>query len=82
MHGTVDDSDATWRVASTRANFDGARRSQPPSIHQFSQRTPGPASSIVGDCLDDVFYDSARKRLYVTGGDTVNMDEAGNRRCP
>lgn len=71
---------ATWRVTGASANFPmaldetghrlfvGCRR--PAKILTFDTSTGKEtgAVDIVGD-TDDLFYDSARKRLYVSGGD-------------
>jgi len=71
---------ATWRVSTAAANFPmaldeanhrlfiGCRR--PAKVLVFDTRDGRQVSAfeIVGD-TDDLFYDAARKRLYVSGGD-------------
>lgn len=84
---------ATWPVRTAKANFPmaldesnhrvfiGCRR--PAKALVFDTATGKEISSfdIVGD-TDDLFYDSARKRLYVSGGEgyvDVIQDLGGNR---
>jgi DNA-binding beta-propeller fold protein YncE len=71
---------ATWPVAGAKANFPmaldeanhrvfiGCRR--PAKVLLFDTATGKPSTSfeVVGD-TDDLFYDAARKRLYVSGGE-------------
>jgi len=70
----------TWPVTTAKANFpmalDEANRRlfvgcrRPAKVLVFDTASGAPIASIdvVGD-TDDLFYDSARKRLYVTGGE-------------
>jgi len=84
---------ATWPVVSARSNFPmaldethhrmfiGCR--SPAKVLVFDTAIGKEISSftIVGD-TDDLFYDGARKRLYVTGGDgyaDVLQDQGGDR---
>jgi DNA-binding beta-propeller fold protein YncE len=84
---------ATWPVTTAKSNFPmaldeanhrvfiGCRR--PAKVLVFDTTTGKEISSfeIVGD-TDDVFYDAARKRLYVSGGEgyvDVVQDQGGNR---
>jgi DNA-binding beta-propeller fold protein YncE len=84
---------ATWRVTTARSNFPmaldeenhrifiGCRR--PAKALVFDTNTGKEIASfdIVGD-TDDVFYDTQRKRLYVSGGEgfvDVVQDQGGNR---
>ena len=84
---------STWPVTTARANYSmsldeanqrvfiGCRR---PAKVLVLDTTSGKESSsfeIVGD-TDDLFYDAARKRLYVSGGDgfiDVVQDQSGNK---
>ncbi len=71
---------ATWPVAAAKANFpmalDEANRRlfvgcrRPAKVLVFDTASGEPVTSfdIVGD-TDDLFYDSVRERLYVTGGE-------------
>jgi DNA-binding beta-propeller fold protein YncE len=82
----------TWPVTTARANypmaldeanhrvFVGCRR--PANVLVFDTRSGKETASfeIVGD-TDDLFYDAARKRLYVSGGDgfvDVVQDQGGS----
>jgi DNA-binding beta-propeller fold protein YncE len=82
---------ATWPVAGAKANFPmaldeanhrvfvGCRR--PAKVLVFDTATGKESASfdIVGD-TEDLFYDAARKRLYVSGGEgfiDVFQDDAG-----
>src|SRR5713101_5749909 len=84
---------ATWPVMTAKSNFPmaldepnhrvfvGCRR--PAKVLVFDTTTGKEISSfeIVGD-TDDVFYDAARKRLYVSGGEgyvDVIQDQGSNR---
>jgi len=84
---------ATWHVTTARSNFPmaldeenhrifiGCRR--PAKALVFDTNTGKEIASfdIVGD-TDDVFYDTQRKRLYVSGGEgfvDVVQDQGGNR---
>jgi len=84
---------ATWPVTTAASNFPmaldepnhrlfvGCRR--PAKVVVFDTTSGKAATSfdIVGD-TDDLFYDAARKRLYVTGGEgyvDVVQDEGANR---
>jgi DNA-binding beta-propeller fold protein YncE len=84
---------ATWPVTSAKANypmaldeenhrlFVGCRR--PAKVLVFDTASGKEVSSfdIVGD-TDDLFYDTARKRLYVSGGEgflDVFQDQGGHR---
>ena len=71
---------ATWRLSGAASNFPmaldeaghrlfvGCRRPAKILIYDTSTGKEVGAADIVGD-TDDLFYDSARKRLYVSGGD-------------
>jgi hypothetical protein len=71
---------ATWPLSGAAANFPmaldetgrrlfvGCRRPAKILIYDTSAGKEAGAADIVGD-TDDLFYDSARKRLYVSGGD-------------
>ena len=71
---------ATWPVTAAKANFPmaldeanhrvfvGCRRPAKVLIYDTATGKPTGSFDIVGD-TDDLFYDAARKRLYVTGGD-------------
>jgi len=71
---------ATWPVTGAAANFPmaldeaghrlfvGCRKPAKVLIYDTSTGKEVGASAIVGD-TDDLFYDSARKRVYVSGGD-------------
>jgi DNA-binding beta-propeller fold protein YncE len=71
---------ATWPVSSARANypmaldeegkrlFIGCRRPALVLVYDTTSGKQVASFPIVGD-TDDLFYDAARKRLYVTGGD-------------
>lgn len=71
---------ATWPVTGAGANFPmaldeagrrlfvGCRRPAKLLVYDTSTGTQIGAVDIVGD-TDDLFYDAARKRLYVSGGD-------------
>jgi DNA-binding beta-propeller fold protein YncE len=71
---------ATWPVTSAGANypmaldepnhrvFVGCRRPAKALVFDTNSGKQTAAFDIVGD-TDDVFYDAARKRLYVTGGE-------------
>jgi DNA-binding beta-propeller fold protein YncE len=71
---------ATWRVSTAAANFPmaldeanhrlfiGCRRPAKLLVFDTSDGRQVSAFEIVGD-TDDLFYDAARKRLYVSGGD-------------
>jgi DNA-binding beta-propeller fold protein YncE len=71
---------ATWPVTAARSNypmaldetnhrvFIGCRRPAKALIYDTANGTQIGAFDIVGD-TDDMFYDSARKRLYVIGGE-------------
>jgi DNA-binding beta-propeller fold protein YncE len=71
---------ATWRVSAATANFPmaldeanhrlfiGCRRPAKVLVFDTSDGRQVSAFEIVGD-TDDLFYDAARKRLYVSGGD-------------
>jgi DNA-binding beta-propeller fold protein YncE len=83
---------ATWPVTSARANypmaldepnhrvFVGCRRPAKALVFDTNSGTQTAAFDIVND-TDDVFYDAARKRLYVSGGegylDVVQDEGAG-----
>lgn len=84
---------ATWPVAAAKANFpmalDEANRRlfvgcrRPAKVLVFDTASGRQLASfdIVGD-TDDLFYDAARKRLYVSGGEgyiDVVQDEGANR---
>ena len=71
---------ASWRVASARANFPmaldeadhrlyvGCRRPAKVVVYDIADGKEVGSAETVGD-TDDLFYDSSRKRLYVTGGE-------------
>jgi DNA-binding beta-propeller fold protein YncE len=71
---------ATWPVSSAKANypmaldeegkrlFIGCRRPAVVLVYDTTSGKQEATFPIVGD-TDDLFYDAARKRLYVTGGD-------------
>ena len=71
---------ATWPVATAKANFPmaldeanhrliiGCRRPAKALVYDTASGKELAAFDIVGD-TDDLFYDAARKRLYVSGGD-------------
>lgn len=71
---------ATWRVSGAASNFPmaldetghrlfvGCRKPAKILIYDTRTGTEVGAADIVGD-TDDLFYDSARKQLYVSGGD-------------
>ena len=82
---------ATWPVSGAKANypmaldeanhrlFVGCRRPAKVLVYDTASGKQTGAFDIVGD-TDDLFYDAARKRLYVTGGEgflDVFQDEAG-----
>lgn len=83
---------ATWPVTAARANypmaldeeghrlFIGCRRPAQVLVYDTTSGKQIAAFPIVGD-TDDLFFDSARKRLYVTGGDGfVDVFETGSGR--
>jgi DNA-binding beta-propeller fold protein YncE len=71
---------ATWPVVSAKSNFPmaldepnhrvfvGCRRPAKVLIYDTGTGNESGSFDIVGD-TDDLFYDAARKRLYVTGGE-------------
>lgn len=71
---------ATWPVAGAKANFPmalddanhrlfvGCRRPAKVLVYDTTTGRESVAFDIVGD-TDDLFYDAARKRLYVSGGE-------------
>lgn len=71
---------ASWPVVSARANFPmalneadhrlylGCRRPARMLVYDTTDGHEAGSAGIVGD-TDDLFYDSSRKRLYVTGGE-------------
>ena len=84
---------ATWRVASAKANypmaldeanhrlFIGCRRPAKVLVYNTASGSEVNSFDIVGD-TDDLFYDAARKRLYVSGGEgfiDIIQSEDGNR---
>src|SRR5262249_31709538 len=84
---------AIWPVASAKANypmsldeanhrvFIGCRRPAKVLVFDTTSGKEVASFAIVGD-TDDLFYDAARKRLYVSGGDgsiDVIQDEGGNK---
>jgi len=84
---------ATWRVTSARSNFPmaldeadhrlfvGCRRPAKVLVYNTASGTEVGSFDIVGD-TDDLFYDAARKRIYVSGGEgylDVLEDQGGNR---
>jgi DNA-binding beta-propeller fold protein YncE len=83
---------ATWPVTTAKANypmaldeanhrlFIGCRRPAKVLIYDTTNGKEVSSFDIVGD-TDDVFYDAARKRLYVSGGDgyvDVVQDQGSN----
>jgi DNA-binding beta-propeller fold protein YncE len=83
----------TWPVTTARANypmaldeanhrvFIGCRRPAKVLVFDTGSGRETASFEIVGD-TDDLFYDAARKRLYVSGGDgfiDVVQDQGGNR---
>ena len=84
---------STWPITTARANypmsldeanhrlFVGCRRPAKVLVLDTASGKERSSFDIVGD-TDDLFYDAARKRLYVSGGDgfiDVVQDEGGNR---
>jgi DNA-binding beta-propeller fold protein YncE len=84
---------ATWPVTTAAANypmaldeanhrlFVGCRRPAKALVYDTTTGKETASIDIVGD-TDDLFYDSTRKRLYVSGGDgfiDVVQDQGGNR---
>jgi len=84
---------ATWRVSTAASNFPmaldeaghrlfvGCRRPARLLVYDTSSGKEIAAIDIVGD-TDDLFYDAARKRIYVSGGEgylDVVDDQGGNR---
>src|SRR5207245_735439 len=84
---------ATWRVTGAKSNFPmaldevnhrlfiGCRRPAKALVYDMSTGKAAGSFEIVGD-TDDLFYDAARKRLYVTGGEgfiDVLQQEDGSR---
>jgi len=84
---------ATWPVTSAKANFPmaldeanhrmfvGCRRPAKVLVYDTTTGKEVGAFDIVGD-TDDLFYDAARKRLYVSGGEgyiDVFQQQDGNR---
>ncbi len=71
---------ATWPVVSAQSNFPmaldeasrrlfvGCRRPAKVLVYDTATGKEGSSFDIVGD-TDDLFYDAARKRLYVSGGE-------------
>ena len=71
---------STWRVTSAASNFPmaldeaghrlfiGCRRPAKVLVYDTAAGKEAGAADIVGD-TDDMFYDAARKRVYVSGGD-------------
>ena len=83
---------ATWQVTTARSNFPmaldeanhrlfiGCRRPAKVLVFDTSNGKQIGAFDIVGD-TDDLFYDAARKRVYITGGEgyvDVVEDQGGN----
>lgn len=83
----------TWPVTAASANFPmaldeanhrlfiGCRRPAKALVFDVTTGKQSASFDIVGDA-DDLFYDAARKRLYVTGGEgfvDVVQDEGANR---
>jgi DNA-binding beta-propeller fold protein YncE len=84
---------ATWPVTTAKANFPmaldeanhrmivGCRRPAKALVYDMTSGKQIAAFEIVGD-TDDLFYDGARKRLYVSGGegfiDVFQSDEANH----
>jgi len=84
---------ATWPVTSAKANFPmaldeanhrmfvGCRRPAKALVYDTTTGKEVASFEIVGD-TDDLFYDAARKRLYVSGGEgyiDVFQQQDGNR---
>jgi DNA-binding beta-propeller fold protein YncE len=84
---------ATWPVSNARANFPmaldeanhrlfiGCRRPAKVLVYDTTNGREAASFDIVGD-TDDLFYDAARKRLYVSGGEgfiDVFQQQDGNR---
>jgi len=84
---------ATWPVTSAKANFPmaldetnhrifiGCRRPAKVLVYDTTTGKEAASFEIVGD-TDDLFYDAARKRLYVSGGEgfiDVLQQQDGNR---
>jgi DNA-binding beta-propeller fold protein YncE len=84
---------ATWPVVTARSNypmaldeanhrlFVGCRRPAKVLVFDTTSGKELASFDIVGD-TDDLFYDSARKRLYISGGEgyiDVVQDEGGNK---
>lgn len=84
---------ATWPVTAAKSNypmaldeanhrlFIGCRRPAKVLVYDTNTGKEVSAVDIVGD-TDDLFYDAARKRIYVTGGDgfvDVLDDQGSNR---
>ena len=84
---------ATWPVSSAKANFPmaldeanhrlfiGCRRPAKVLVYDTTNGKEVASFDIVGD-TDDLFYDAARKRLYVSGGEgfiDVFQQQDGNR---
>jgi DNA-binding beta-propeller fold protein YncE len=82
---------ATWPVLSAKANypmaldeanhrlFVGCRRPAKVLVYDTTTGKETSAFDVVGD-TDDLFYDAARKRVYISGGDgfiDVFQDEGG-----
>jgi DNA-binding beta-propeller fold protein YncE len=71
---------ATWPVVGARSNFPlaldeanhrlfvGCRRPAKVLVYDTSTGKPFSSFDVVGD-TDDIFYDAARKRVYVSGGE-------------
>jgi DNA-binding beta-propeller fold protein YncE len=84
---------ATWPVMSAKANFPmaldeanhrmfiGCRRPAKVLVYDTTTGKESASFDIVGD-TDDLFYDAARKRLYVSGGegylDVFQLDDANH----
>ena len=84
---------SAWPVTTARANFPmsldeaghrlfvGCRRPAKDVVYDTASAKELTSFDIVGD-TDDLFYDAARKRLYVSGGDgfiDVVQDQAATR---
>src|SRR2546426_4243081 len=84
---------ATWPVVSAKSNFPmaldeanhrvfvGCRRPAKALVYDTASGKELTSFDIVGD-TDDLFYDAARKRLYVSGGEgylDVFQEQDGNR---
>ena len=82
----------TWHIATAAANFPmaldesnhrlfiGCRRPAKALVFDTNSGKEIGSFDIVGD-TDDLFYDAARKRLYITGGDgyvDVIQDQGAN----